>query len=62
MSISRTIHKFRLGEQPKECIYWRSRSFEDRLRALEDIRIEYNSWKYHDQQGLQRVCRIVKRR
>ena len=62
MTISRAIHKFRVGEQPKEFLYWRSRTYEERLKALEDIRLEYNGWKYDDQQGLQRVYRIISRR
>ena len=61
MSIAKVVHKYQINEQPKDCAYWQSRSHEERLRALEDIRREYNSWKYNDQQGLQRVYRIVKR-
>jgi hypothetical protein len=62
MSIAKVVHKFRTGEQPKDFVYWQTRSFEERLRALEEIRREYNAWKYHDQQGFQSVYRIAKRR
>jgi hypothetical protein len=59
MSIPKIIQRYRIGEQPKDFIYWQSRSFEERLGALEEIRREYNAWKYRDQQGLQRIFRIV---
>ena len=62
MSILKIVHKYRINDQPKDCVYWQSRPFGERLRALEEIRREYNAWKYHDQQGLQRVYRIIKRR
>jgi hypothetical protein len=61
MSIAKVIHKYEISAQPGDYTFWRSRSPEERLRALEEIRREYNSWKYNDQQGLQRVYRIVKR-
>jgi len=61
MSIIKTIKKCPLGEEPKDFIYWQSRPYEERLQALETIRMEYNAWRYDDQQGLQRVYRIVKR-
>ncbi len=34
---------------------------EDRLKALEEIRQEYNTWKYGPEQGFQRVYQIIKR-
>lgn len=43
-------------------IYWRKQPFIKRLEALEEIRKEYNSWKYDTQQGFQRVYTIVKRK
>jgi hypothetical protein len=61
MRIPKVIHKYRMGEQPKDYVYWQSRSFAERLGALENIRREYNTWRYRDQQGLQRVYRIIKR-
>ena len=49
----------------KECgndlDYWLSQSYEVRLSVIEQIRQEYNLWKYGAEQGFQRVYTIVKR-
>jgi hypothetical protein len=60
-SIKAVVHKYKLGEEPSDFMYWQSRSPEERLNALEEIRKEFNDWKYGTQQGLQRVYRVVKR-
>ena len=41
--------------------FWQKLSYEQRLAALENIRQEYNSWKYGNQQRFQRVYTIIKR-
>jgi hypothetical protein len=60
MSISKVTKKYKFNEQPNDFLFWRSRSYEERLEALEQIRKEYNSWRYNAEQGFQRVYRIVK--
>ena len=62
MEISKVVKKFKIHEQPSDFSYWQSKSYEERLNALEQIREEYNQWRYHAEQGFQRVCRIVKRK
>jgi hypothetical protein len=61
MSISKVITKYKFNEQPNDFSYWQSRPYEERLAALEQIRKEYNLWRYNAEQGLQRIYRIVKR-
>ena len=61
MPIKKVINKRKIDDQPKDIIYWRTKTFSDRLEALEEIRQEYNSWRYGAQQGFHRVYRIVKR-
>jgi hypothetical protein len=61
MTISKVIKKYKLDEQPIDFVFWLSRSYEERLDALEQIRKEYNSWRYKAEQGFQRVYRIIKR-
>ena len=61
MSIVKVVNKYKTGEQPKDSSYWRSQTYEARLEALEQIRKEYNSWRYHAERGIQRVYRVVKR-
>ena len=62
MSISKVVNKYKMNEQPNDFLYWQSKSYENRLEALEQIRKEYNSWGYNAEQGFQRIYRIVKRK
>ena len=61
MTIRKVIKKFKLNEQPNDFVFWQSQSYEERLAALEQIRKEFNSWRYNAEQGFQRVYRIIKR-
>lgn len=42
MAIARVVRKTTVADQPKEADYWRTRSYEERLAALEEIRREYH--------------------
>jgi hypothetical protein len=55
------IRKGKIKEQGNDFLYWQSQPYEVRLAVIEQIRQEYNSWKYGIEQGFQRVYRIVKR-
>ncbi len=55
------IRKLKLKEQGNDFAYWQSRPYYERILALEQIREEYNRWKYGTEQGFQRVFTIVKR-
>lgn len=52
--------KVPLTEQESDYSYWVRQSFTARLEALESIREEFNNWKFNDQQGFQRVYRVIK--
>ena len=54
------VSKVKIEEQKNDFQYWQGMSYESRLAALESIRAEFNNWKYHDQQGFQRVYRVIK--
>ena len=41
-------------------LYWSSLTGVERLKELEEIREQYNQWRYGADQGFQRVYRIVK--
>lgn len=63
MAIEKVITKHNLHEQPSDAGYWQTRPYEERIAALEQIRREYNEWRYGAaEQRLQRVCRIIKRK
>lgn len=60
-TIARVIKKVSLTDKDSDFSYWQTKSFAERLEALEEIRREYNNWKYTDaEQRFQRVCRVVK--
>jgi hypothetical protein len=54
------VQIFSTDNMPTDFAYWQTRSFEDRLAALESIRNDYIKWAYDIQPGFQRVYRIVK--
>lgn len=59
--MEKIIKRTKLTEKSSDFTYWQSRSFVERLTALEEIRREYNSWKYTDaEQRFQRIYRITK--
>jgi hypothetical protein len=60
-SIAPVVKKLRLNEVQSDAAYWRTRSYEERLRALEEIREEYHHWIADAQPGFQRVFTIIKR-
>ena len=62
MGISRVVKKHNINNQPNDFSYWQSKSHQERLAALEQIRSEYNLWRYHAEQRFQRVYRIVKQK
>ncbi len=56
------IQIYKKGEEPDDVLYWLSRPPAERIQALEEIRKEYNDWKYGPEQRFQRVYRVVKRK
>jgi hypothetical protein len=62
MGISKVVKKYKMNEQPNDFAFWKSKSYEERLYALEQIREEYNSWRYNAEPGFQRVFKIIKRK
>jgi hypothetical protein len=59
--VEKRVVKIPLGSKTDDLAYWRSQPYQVRLAALEEIRQEYNRWRYGAQPGLQRLCRIAKR-
>lgn len=56
------VRKGKLKQQGNDFSFWQSQPYEIRLATIEQIRNEYNTWKYGAEQGLQRVYRIIKRK
>jgi hypothetical protein len=58
--IAPVVKKLRLSDAKGDAAYWRTRSVQERLAALEEIREEYHRWRGDAQPGLQRVYSIIK--
>jgi len=56
------VRKGKIKEQGNDFIFWQSQPYEVRLATIEQIRSEFNTWKYGVEQGFQRVYRIIKRK
>ena len=50
-----------LREKDDSLAYWRSRSVEERIAAVEALRQAYYAQVPHAQQGFQRVCVLTRR-
>ena len=59
--IAKVYKKVKLQEQKTDFEFWQSRTPEERLAALEQIRLEYHAWKYDTQPRFLRVFSIIKR-
>lgn len=59
--IGLVVNKVSLSELQSDAVYWRSRSYQDRLAALEQLRQEFHQWKYGNEPRFQRIYTIVKR-
>ena len=55
------IRKVNINENKSDFDFWQTQPFTYRLETLENIREEYNRWKYGSQQRFQRVYSIIKR-
>jgi hypothetical protein len=56
------VRIYKKGQEPDDVLYWLSRPAIERIQALEEIRKQYNDWKYGPGQQFQRVYKIVKRK
>jgi ribosomal protein L29 len=63
--MEKTVKKYNLNDPQQykdEREYWRNKTPEERLMALEELRRQYMKFKgINAEQGVQRVCRIIKR-
>ena len=59
--IAKVYKKVHIRKQGSDFVYWQTQPYQIRLAALEQIRQEYNQWKYGAEQRFQRVYKVVKR-
>ena len=59
--IIKAVKKINKNNLKSDFSFWKTKSFEQRLKTLEEIRQEYIEWKYGNKQRFQRVYSITKR-
>jgi len=59
--IKKHIVRTAIEAQGSDFAFWQTQPHQARLAALEEIRQEYNRWRYGARQRFQRVYRLVKR-
>jgi hypothetical protein len=59
--VKKKVRILKKGEDNSNLKYWLRLSKLERLMELEQLRQQYIKWKYGNQQGFQRVYRIIKR-
>ena len=59
--VERTVRKYKIGEEPKDCEYWLTLSMKDRLDALLDLIARQNGWANETAPRLERVLAVAKR-
>lgn len=58
--IERIVRMTNLHDEQSDFAYWQTKSYAERVAALEEIRREYNNWRYTDaERRFQRVWRIA---
>lgn len=61
--MEKVVKKYRLGEEPSDLEYWLTKTPQERLSALEELRDLYIKLAYNGvKPGFQRVCTIIKRK
>lgn len=58
--IAKICRKMGIKNQPNDFAYWQTKTYEERLTALEEIRQEYHGWKNDTEPRLQRVYKIIR--
>lgn len=59
--IEKKVRVSKIGSEQSDYAFWQTKSFAERLQALEEIREEYNAWRYSDaERRFQRVYRVFK--
>lgn len=59
--MEKVIFKASLHDQKQDRQFWLTKSYLERLKALEEIRREYHQWKYNAEPRFQRVYSVSQR-
>ncbi len=57
--MKKIVKKGNIKELKNDYSFWKTTSYQFRLETIEEIRKEYNQWKYGTEQRLQRVFKVI---
>lgn len=60
--IEKVFFRRNIHDRQNDVAYWLSQPPEARIAAVEELRSQYNQWRYGAQPRLERVYRVVKRK
>ena len=62
MAIVKAISVINKSDDQNDFLYWQNKSAQERIDAIEILRLQYIQMNKYVQPGLQRVYRIIKRK
>ncbi len=57
--MEKVVKIVQLKDKTSDFQYWQTKSFEERLNAIEELRSQYIKFLKNVQPRLQRVCRVI---
>lgn len=61
LSMDKVVKKYKLNNEPSDIDFWLTKTYTERLKALEDIRERYIQFFLNGHRpGFQRVYRVIK--
>ena len=61
-NIEPVVHKYQIKEQPNDYSFWKTKSDEERLEALELLRKQFYEYEYETLSGFPRVYQITQQK
>lgn len=57
--MDKVVHITSLKDKQTDFVFWSTKTFQERLEAIELLRLQYIQLKKDVQPGFQRVCRVI---
>ena len=59
MFMKKVVQKGDIKDLKNDYQFWKTKSYSFRLKTLEEIRKEFNLWKYGTEQRFQRILKVI---
>ena len=57
--MKKVVQKGDIKDLKNDYQFWKTKSYSFRLKTLEEIRKEFNLWKYGTEQRFQRILKVI---